>query len=148
MKGYINKKIVAGFIIVVATILTGSGLCTAERITDSSKIPYWEYTYFQSMVTQVSPEMDYIVTSKRKVYLVEADYKAKSLCTSIRDEKGEEIDLSRIKPGKWVFVWGAILGNHSIGAKDITLLPHKLTNRELDNLRTIKNRKKFVYHTN
>jgi hypothetical protein len=139
------RKIMAGSVISIISIIVLSGPANAGRITDYDEIPYWEYTYFQSMITYVSPNLDYINTTKRKIRIVEVEHKGKTLSTSMKDVHGDDIDITTLKAGKWIYVWGGVLGDHSIGAKDIIVLPGELTNTEMAEYPVLQMRKKFVY---
>lgn len=135
-------------VISIISIIVLSGPADAGRITDYDEIPYWEYTYFQSMITYVSPNHDYINTSKRKVRIVDVKHKGETLGTSIKDVHGDDIDFTMLKAGKWIYVWGGVLGDHSIGAKDVVVLPRELTNTEMAEYPVLQTRKKFVYQYN
>jgi hypothetical protein len=139
------KKIMAGSVISIISIIVLSGPAGAGKITDYDEIPYWEYTYFQSMITYVSPNLDYINTTKRKIRIVEVEHKGETLSTGIKDVHGDDIDFSALKAGKWIYVWGGVLGDHSIGARDVVVLPRELTNTEMADYPVLQSRKKFVY---
>lgn len=128
----------------VLAVVLAAGICRAERISDSGQIRHWEYTYFQSMITYVSPLHDYIVTTDRKIRLVDAEYEGGTLATSIRDVQGNDAAFDNLRAGSWVYVWGGVLADHSIGARDIVLLPGKLTGLEWDQYPVLKERKKFI----
>lgn len=129
----------------VMAVVLAAGVCNAEKIDDCGEISHWEYTYFQSMITYVSPLKDYIVTTDRKVRLVEADCGGDSLTTSIKDIHGDDIGVDELRAGRWVYVWGGVLGDHSIGARDIVLLGGKLTGQDWPDYPALQERKKFIY---
>lgn len=138
------RKTVLSSVLALAVALFAGGVCAEEKIDDSGPIRHWEYTYFQSMITYVSPLHDYILTSDRKVRLVEALYNGDILATSIRDVHGSEIAFDELQAGRWVYVWGGVLADHSIGARDIVLLPGRLTDREWEQYAVLKERRKFI----
>ncbi len=139
-----KKKMKLAVCCSVLAVVLAAGVCSAERISDPDQIKYWEYTYFQSMITYVSPLHDYIVTTDRKILLVDAEHEGGTLATSIRDVHGNDSALGNLRAGSWVYVWGGVLADHSIGARDIVLLPGKLTDLEWDQYPVLKERKKFI----
>ncbi len=145
MKRSIIQNKVIWTVLLITGIICITAMAHATRISDYDEIRHWEYTHFRSMITYVSPLHDYIVTTKRKVYLVETQHKGETLTTAIQDIDGTELGFETLKAGQWVFVWGGVLSDHSIGAKDIILLPGKLTNTEMAGHRVLLTRKKFVY---
>ncbi len=145
MRFPILTKIMAGSFLSLMIILCLSAPGSAGRISEYDGIPYWEYTYFQSRITYVSPLKDYIVTDKRKVFLVEAEHEGETLCTGIRNVAGEEIAFESLKAGQWVYVWGGVLIDHTIGARDIVVLPGKMLRTEMANYPVLLERKRFAY---
>lgn len=132
-------------VLLITGIVCMSTLAPATRISDYDQIRHWEYTYFQSMITYVSPSNDYIITEKRKVHFVEVQHKGETLSTSIKDLHGTELSPDALKVGQWVYVWGGVLSDHSIGAKDIILVPYELKNTEMAEHKVFQAKKKFVY---
>jgi len=140
----IDNKVIRT-VLLITGMMCLSTMAPATRISDYDQIRHWEYTYFQSMITYVSPLNDYIITAKRKVHLVEVQHKGETLNTSIKDLHGTDLSPDTLKEGQWVYVWGGVLSDHSIGAKNIILLPGELTNTELAEHNIFQANKKFVY---
>ena len=140
----IHNKVI-GTVLLITGMICVSTLAPATKISDYDQIRHWEYTYFQSMITYVSPSNDYIITEKRKVLLVEVQHKGETLSTSIKDLHGTELSPDALKVGQWVYVWGGVLSDHSIGAKDIILVPYELKNTEMAEHKVFQAKKKFVY---
>lgn len=117
--------------IIPAVIVMGILACLfstpgrAAKITQIQKD--WHQTVFIGRVDSVSPAGDYLFVGERRVVLVDLTYQGKHYLTNIFDSSGNTISFNRITKDSWIFVRGGALPNLSVGARDIYLLPHELS---------------------
>lgn len=122
-KGIFPVFIVVGF---MACLIGTPGW--AAKITQYQKD--WHQTEFIGRVDSISPDRDYLIVSEHRVVLVDLTYQGTRYLTNILDSNGQAIAFDKITPGSWVFVRGGALPNLNIGARDIYLLPHQLSEEQ------------------
>lgn len=100
----------------------------AGKITEVPK--FFDKIQMQGVVDYISPEDDFIELNESRVYLADVKFEGKRRTTSITDLSGKEVDFDEIRKGGWVFVRGLILPDRSIVARDIVILPRRISDRE------------------
>lgn len=142
MRQLLQKACFISLITILGSI-TFLQVCIAEKISDYPLMMQWEYTMFIGNITDISPHKDYIVASGRKIYFVDTKQSGNIYRTRFRDPNGDEIGFEKIESGKWIFAWGGVLRDNSIGAKDIVLLPGKIKLKERNQFPALKDLQKW-----
>lgn len=116
----------------IITMLISQGPLSAGKVSDFDYIVRTEYALHQGMVTFISKASDYLIVSERKVELVEVAHKGNVFATRIHDNDGSSISLKNLEIGTWVYVFGGVRKENGIAAKDIYVLPGKLSEKALN----------------
>lgn len=131
MKHYMQACF-SSLVMIMVIAAASEGICRAGKISDFDYLMKTEYSAHQGMVTSISPAGDYVIVSERKIWFVETLYNGSTFATEVHDSDGSLIDMSRLKRGDWVYVFGGGRRNNEIAAKDIFILPGKLSEKDFN----------------